>query len=287
MSTMNVADGTGSQAVEEAADVCALPLVERTGALLDLDDERWEDGQPLPRGWHFLLFTARTPQSELPADGFPAIAGLQADQPYKIMLGTRNAWFDGDIPIGSRVRRTRRIVFIRETEGRSGRLVIVRRLHELTVEGFDRPSVREEEDMIYRQVEAEASSRPPVVEGEPPRQAEIATPWRPTETMLFRYSALTYNAHRIHYDLPYAREVEGYPERVVNGGLTSLSLLQLFRSSVNVQPTHISARNVRPLFCGEVGSLKLASKGPHWDLWAENGAGQVVSELSIQSEAHP
>src|ERR1700722_10115599 len=112
---------SGSE-VQHRDDVCALPLVRRLAAMLDQDPSRWQDGDPLPRGWHVILFTVDTPQSQLRPDGM-AGTGVplpELDMP-RVVMGGRRLWFRGEIPIGARVRRTSRVQQIQPKEGRSGK----------------------------------------------------------------------------------------------------------------------------------------------------------------------
>ena len=88
-----------------------------------------------------------------------------------------------------------------------------------------------------------------------------AAPSIPDETLLFRYSAITFNPHRIHYDYPYATSQEGYPALVVNGGIASILLLELFKSAAGRDPTSVTARNVAPLFCGRALHLNGRDEG--------------------------
>ncbi|MDB5430846.1 MAG: hypothetical protein JWP35_1962 [Caulobacter sp.] len=277
---------TASGPADQAADdVCALPLVRRVGALLDMDMGLIRTGQALPRGWHFILFGPLDRQGELSPDGFPAIReAFTAQGAWKVMLGGRRMTFDGDIPIGAPVRRERTIVSTTPKEGRSGRLVVVRRRHEIFAADASAPAVTEIEDMIYREVVEDAGAKPAAPVAGPPeaRAADATAGFTPTEVMLFRYSAVTFNAHRIHYDLAYARDVEGYPGLVVNGGLTSLMLLELFRRESGREANEIAARNVRPLFVGDTATLNLKRNDDGWSAWAADGTGHTVAELEIR-----
>ena len=102
------------------------------------------------------------------------------------------------------------------------------------------------------------------------------------EQMLFRYCALTFNTHRIHYDHPYATAVEGYPALVVNGNLTALMLTELFRERAGREPVAVVTRNVRPLFCGRRNTLHAQPGAESWRVWAEDEAGQPALEADIR-----
>jgi 3-methylfumaryl-CoA hydratase len=264
---------------EEAHDVCALPLVRRVAALLDMDPYQWSDGDALPRGWHFALFTTLVRQSELGSDGFPPpeLANLSNT---RLMLGGRRTRFNGDIPIGAVVRRVNRLISLTPKEGRSGRLTLVKMSRSIFVENGPGPVITEEEDMIFREVARDTDPATGNLRMAPDttRAAEFTREIMPDETMLFRYCAVTFNAHRIHYDHPYTTKTEGYPGLVVNGALTALHLLELFRSNSGREPVSMNTRNVRPLLCGHRVKLNARRGAPSWDLWAMNDGEQVAVE---------
>ena len=104
----------------------------------------------------------------------------------------------------------------------------------------------------------------------------------PDEALLFRYSAITFNPHRIHYDHPYATAQEGYPALVVNGGIASILLLELFKSAAGREPASVTARNVAPLFCGRALHLHGLDQGSAWRMWAEDNDHKLALEASIE-----
>ena len=236
----------------------------------------------LPRGWHFPFFIAATRQSTLPEDGFPPITepGIETPANARVMLGGRRAEFIGDIAIGQSIRRVRKVVDVSSRSARSGVLTIVTRRHDIYAGGDNKPCIIEHEDMIYR------APSPAAAETSAAPQAEPASPnkpsgeiYSPDPTALFRYSALTFNAHRIHYDSEYAIEAEGYPGLVVNGGLTALVLLQLFRRETGQAPAQVATRNRAPLFCGQPATLNMERQGEAWRLWASNPSGAPAIEM--------
>lgn len=263
---------------ETAHDVCSLTLVRRVAALLDRDPMAWEEGFALPRGWEFILFTPVTPQSQLRPDGHHYRDPSAPDGGTRVVLGGRRVRYDGGIPIGARVTRTSEVVG--ETVKDGGRLRIVTRRHKTFIAGGTKPVIVEDEDMIYRPVAppsdgAKAAAPRPLPDG--PRR-----PYRADETMLFRYSVLTNNAHRIHYDAPFAREVEGYPAPVVNGGLTALMLVETFRTEAGRSPSSVTTRMMRPLFCGDVNRIGWTpGSDGEWRIWAETPDGQMAAEARI------
>lgn len=262
-------------------DVCALPLVRRVASLLNLDPLSYRESMPLPRGWHFLLFTALERSSELDRDGYPEVLPADFVQPTRTMLGGRRAGFIGDIPIGAHLQRRRRVISVNEKNGRSGKIKIVTREHRIFAEDAASPSIVEEEDMIQREAQniPGESALPPARPSL--KKADYKKKFVPDEVLLFRYSAVTFNAHRIHYDYPYATAEEGYEGLVVNGGLTSLFLLQMFRDLSASEAMSISTRIVRPLFCRKVAMLNAQHNGSEWRLWAENDRGELSVEMVV------
>ena len=274
-----------SDDVERMEDVCALPLVHRVAATFDLDPARYRNGDPLPRGWHVCLFTVPTRQSLLRPDG---AAGLGVTLPDvglpRLMIGGRRIRFAGDIPIGAAVRRESRRKAVIPKEGRSGRFVIVTIQHDVYVEGESRAAIEEEQDYMMR----EAVDAPTAAESKGAR-AQTARPKAtasrtviPDETLLFRYSAITFNPHRIHYDYPYARSQEGYPALVVNGGIALILLLELFKCAAGRDPASVTARNVAPLFCGRELHLHGLDEGAAWRMWAEDNDHKLALEAAIE-----
>jgi hydroxyacyl-ACP dehydratase HTD2-like protein with hotdog domain len=205
-------------------------------ALLDQPTPVTEPGDPLPPLWHWLLFPEVLRSDELGADGHPRESALVPPLPNRrrVFGGGTVQWF-GLLRCGDRVRRVSRVRDVRTRVGGSGPLLIVTVVHELSVSGEVR--VVESQDLIYR--EADAATRPArdasrdrvppgaVLRDDPRAAWSISVEVDPV--LLFRFSALTWNAHRIHYDEPYATRVEGHPGLVVHGPLLALLLLEVPR----------------------------------------------------------
>ena len=266
-------------------DVCALPLARRLAALVDRDPETILAGQDLPRGWHVMLFNTPTPQSRLRPDGAAQIGVTLPDLGLpRLMMGGRRIAFNAGITIGARVRRETRQGPTQVKEGRSGRFALVSVEHRIFAEGADGPAVVETNQYVLRAADAP---------GQPARDApktQAAKPdavrsLMPDETMLFRYSAITDNPHRIHYDLAYARAVEGYPALLVNGSIPAMFLLEMFRDLAGREPVRFDSRNIAPMYCNQ--ALTLAARHadgdePAWRLWAENPDGAVTFEAQAR-----
>ncbi|MEJ1978335.1 MAG: hypothetical protein WDN49_21590 [Acetobacteraceae bacterium] len=267
---------------EEAADVCALPLVRRLAALLDRDPAGFRPGDDLPQGWHMILFTAETPQSALGPDGHPAVGGFAgpASLPRR-MLGGRRIRFGGPVRIGAEVRRVSEVVGFEEKQGRSGRLAVVTLRHSIFEAGQIAAAVIEEQDVIYREAAGQGGevSQAAAPEPERPAPSHIQT-LTPDPVLLFRYSAVTFNAHRIHYDQPYTTGQEGYPGLIVNGGLTALLLLELCKEAAGRPLADMKVRNRRPLICGNPIRLCASPAADGWALWAEDAQGRMALEAS-------
>ena len=183
--------------------------------------ERIRDGACLPPLWHWIYFLEGLPAGELGRDGHPARGGFLPPVPLanRMWAGGRVS-FLAPLPIGAMVRKTSTILNIDHKHGRSGDLVFVTVLHELKSLQDDL-LIREEHDIVYKD-SAPAGRTASVLTAAPP--ARFTRHYTPSSTALFRYSALTFNGHRIHYDADYCREVEGYRNLVIHGPLIATML---------------------------------------------------------------
>ena len=276
-----------SVTVDIAEDVCALPLARRLAALLDRDPALLREGQPLPRGWHVMLFNVPTMQSQLRADGAAHLGVTLPDIGLpRLMMGGRQIRFIGDIPLGAHVRRETRQGEVQLKNGRSGRFALVKVEHSIFVEDTDRAAVVETTDYVLREASppsAPATAAPAATAATVAPQTGTPTPTpdavrtiTPDERTLFRYSAITDNPHRIHYDLAYATGAEGYPALVVNGSIPAMFLLELFRAMAGREPQTFASRNVAPMFCGQALTLCAKAEGSDWHLWAQDPRGSTT-----------
>jgi len=270
--------------LKEEHDNCAVPLVRRVYALLGRDDATVRAGDLLPRGWHFILFTPTAPQTVIGPDGTPMRQGnpdAPADMPRR-MMGGRRFTFLSDIPIGADVRRTSDVVASAEKSGRSGRFMIRTTRTLIHVGDAREPALQEDFDTLFR---APASESPQADAAAAPqaRTADLRENVPIDETMLFRYSACTFNAHRIHYDQPYTTKTEGYPALVVNAGLTVLLLRELGVRLMRRPLASMSTRNGRPIYCGRNVTLCAKAVENGYDLWAEDEQKNVCAEVALRS----
>ncbi len=266
-------DWTGR--TEEARDIITAGPLDRLAATLDRQDAAFRDGDCVPPLGHWLFFLPNARQSELGPDGHPRRGVFLPpidDLPRRMWAGSRLA-FPAGIRVGDHAVRRSTIASVKRKDGASGPLAFVTVRHEISAE--DGPaSIVDEHDIVYRGLQTVAAR--------PAEQAGTAA-WRrtlvPDAVMLFRYSALTFNGHRIHYDRDYVTREEGYPGLVVHGPLTATLLIDLVRRHVpGARIEAFSFRAVSPLFEGRSMSLNAAL--PDADglmrLWAANHEGALA-----------
>lgn len=271
--TASIEDWVGRTHKEE--DEVALGAVRRMAAMLDQDPDVWRHGSEMPETWYVILFGPIARQRTLVRDGhLPTGDFLPPMGDARRMFGGRRVRFYQPLRIGDRVERVSKITRAEKKIGRSGPLTLVTVLHELsTGSGV---AITEEQDIVYRMpvptgtTGSEASggrlkSQEPAEAEHPDWSRTVA----PDPVLLFRYSALTFNAHRIHYDLPYTRDVEGYPALVMNGGLTALLLVETARQHLPGRIAGYDARALHPLFVGQSMTFNGRLSGDTAaDLWA-------------------
>jgi 3-methylfumaryl-CoA hydratase len=266
---------------ESRSDEVTSAPIAALSATLDRDDPFPRAGDPLPPLWHWLYFWPLPRQSELSADGHAKRGGFlpPVPLPRRMFAGDR-VQFQRPLRVGEKIARVSRIVDVNHKQGRSGPLVFVVVRHEIS--GGEGLALVEEHDIVYR--ESSKPNDPPPQPQPAPSGAAWVREIRPEETLLFRYSALTFNGHRIHYDRRYATEVEGYPGLVVHGPLIATLLLDLLRRNVaDADVASFSFRAVRPLFDTAPFSVcgKIAVDGKSAQLWAKDSAGWLTMEATV------
>lgn len=259
---------------EEAEDWITPQMTRGLRAVLDQDPGEPQPGDPAPSGIHWCLAPPTAPMSALGQDGHPARGGFLPPVPLP-----RRMWAGGELEfldrllVGDRVLRRSRIESVELKQGRSGALCFVAVRHELsTGRGA---AIRERHDIVYRQAAppaAPASATPPAALPE----AEASRTVQASPVLLFRYSALTFNGHRIHYDRRYCQEEEHYPGLVVHGPLQATLLLDLVRSLSDGRPLRsFRFRGVHPLFDGAPFSVNGRHSGAQrLELWVADAAGR-------------
>jgi 3-methylfumaryl-CoA hydratase len=277
---MNLNDWVGRS--ETVSDVVTATPCAALAATLDRDAGRPDPGTPLPALWHWLYFLPLHRQSDIGPDGHAKRGGFlpPVRLPRRMWAGSQFE-FHAPLRVGDALVRTSTIDGVTEKRGRTGTLVFVRVRHEIRRDGESALAVTEFHDMVFREAPAPGDAAPE------PQAAPATSAWQrkwiPDDVLLFRYSALTFNGHRIHYDRRYVTEVEGYPGLVVHGPLQATLLLDLLRRE---RPDAVVARfefrAVRPVFdsdplfvCGEP-----QVDGRTFRLWAKDHAGFLTMDAT-------
>jgi 3-methylfumaryl-CoA hydratase len=262
----------------EATDVVTAQLVRglRATLFMDIGDPKAGDASPFTTHW--CLGQPVFPMAELGPDGHPARGGFLPPVPLP-----RRMWAGGELEIlealrvGDEVTRTSRISDVTMKTGSTGVLCFVSVDHTITTpRGI---AIRERQDIVYRDVSA-APSAPAKPPGPPPsaqhRETHMADP-----VLLFRYSALTFNGHRIHYDRDYVTKVEGYPGLIFHGPMQAAFMVE-FGAKLNggKPPKKFGYRGVQPLFEGSEFSINANKTDAGMDLWTANSAGQPTMKAS-------
>jgi 3-methylfumaryl-CoA hydratase len=241
-------------------------------ATLDGEDPEPRLGDPLPPLWHWLYFLPRHRQSELAPDGHAQRGGFlpPVSLPRRMWAGGRFQ-FHRPLCIGERITRVSRIADVTHKQGHTGDLIFILVRHEISdAAGL---AVVEEQDIVYRG--HSGSALPPPA----PPSALWSRTLRPDDVLLFRYSSLTFNAHRIHYDRRYAVETEGYPGLVVHGPLIATLLLDLLRRNLpQSNVSRFSFRAVSPLFDTAPFTICGQPEGNQVRLWAQNEGGGLAMD---------
>jgi 3-methylfumaryl-CoA hydratase len=265
----------------ERQESCGIAVVRRVAAMLDLDPASIAAGQPLPRGWQFVLMAADTRRSALRSDGFPGLGVPMPDLGLpRLMLGGRSVSFRADIPIGATLLRCSAVQSVRPKTNAAGPMAIVTLLHELRLDGETEPALVETQTYLLlppRTAAADDATTPP----ETPVTADHTARVVPDETLLFQYSALGFNSHRIHIDRGHAREVEGFPDLVVNGGLATLLLTEFLRRDLGVQPAALKVRHLVPLYCNRPVTLAADRLGERWHLKAYDDRHRLAVDMEV------
>lgn len=277
---------------ESSTDVISAANCRKLQDTLDLDHATISDGDVLPPLWHFIGHIGSVPMHRVGPDGHPKRGGFLPPVALpRRMWAAGRVRFAGDLHVGDEVVKTSTIENVAIKEGRSGTLCFVTVRHDLTVGGDLR--ISEEQDLVYRD-----HPDPDALTPEPkpaPTEAAFSRTITPNEVLLFRYSALTFNGHRIHYDRPYAQAVEGYPDLVVHGPLTATLLADLAAGETGRQLASFSFRAMSPLFVtdpftisGSVGSSESGERGDTGDtgdtveLWATTPSGGLAMKATAE-----
>jgi 3-methylfumaryl-CoA hydratase len=272
---------------ESAEDSCDPRRVADMAATLDLPAAPRE-GDRLPPGWHWMFFNPMARASELGPDGHPRRGGFlpPVALPRRMWAGGRLE-FLAPVPVGAGLVRRSEIVAVEPKSGRSGRMVFVVVRHAIAADGV--PVLVEEHDIVYREAAATGAARAAARPSPSTPPAPVSAAWRrridPDPVLLFRYSALTANGHRIHYDHPYVTGVEGYPGLVFHGPLTATLLMALAEAGFGRPLKRFAFRNMAPLFA-DAPVVLAGDPSPTGDtavLRAETPAGGVATQAEASA----
>jgi 3-methylfumaryl-CoA hydratase len=256
--------------------ITAAPLI-ALSALLDRDDPPPREGDAAPALSHWLYFLPSYRQSEAGPDGHAARGGFlpPVPLPRRMWAGSRLEFLK-PLRVGAEVTRVSRIKSVASKEGRSGPLVFVTVRHEVADAGG--LVLSDELDIVYRGETGQAATPTPA-----PAGAAWSREITPDPLLLFRYSAVTFNGHRIHYDHPYTTKVEGYPGLVVHGPLIATLLVDLLRRNVpGVELRTYTFRALRPLFdtasFATLGAPDAAGRSAR--LWTRDAQGAATMDAT-------
>jgi len=277
---MNLQEWVGRS--EATSDTITATPYAALSATLDGPPERPPRGTPLPPLWHWLFFLPLHGQSDLGPDGHAKRGGFlpPVPLPRRMWAGSQLA-FNERLRIGDDIERISTIESVVEKSGRTGPLVFVRVRHDIRRNGASEIALTEYHDIVYREAPKPGDAAPA------PKRAPEAAAWQrrwvPDDVLLFRYSALNFNGHRIHYDRRYVTQVEGYPGLIVHGPLLATLLLELVRERLpDGEVVGYEFRAIRPVFdldafdvCGEP-----QADGKTVRLWTRDHEGMVTMEAT-------
>lgn len=262
---------------------CSLSSVRRVAAMLDLSPDAWAVGQHLPRGWHFILLAADTAKSALRADGFPGLGVPMPDLGLpRLMLGGRKVTFQHDIPIGAELTRSSATVSVAHKKNTAGPVAVVTLSHALHLRNETEAAVLETQTYLLLPPRVGALTTPEANQGAAIQATHLKTV-TPDDTLLFHYSALGFNSHRIHLDREHARQVEGFPDLVVNGGLATLLMTEFLRQDLGVTPRSLAVRHLAPLYCQRPMTLSADPVEGGWTLKAFDDHHQLAVEMEVKT----
>ena len=268
-----------SRVVEE--DI-ALPAVRRIAGMLDLDPDGFRQGSALPPHWFGMFFADVARQSEIGPDGHPRKGAFLPPIPLPRRMGAgRRTRIHGALQVGDAARKIIEVAAIEPKQARTGQIVVLTMRQ--TIEARGQTLAVDEFDAVYREAVppgAKSTVTPPVPapEGVAWSDAMLLDP-----VLVFRYSAVTWNSHRIHYDADYARDAEGYPATVQNGGLTMHLIVDAALKRAPGPLRGYTARLRRPLFVGQTVTLAgAAPKDGKMAAWAAAPDGTLAAEMELE-----
>ncbi len=266
---------------ETRDDIISLSPALGVEATLDNEDSPIQAGAPLPPLWQWFYFLPRVPWSRISKDGHPERGGFlpPVELPRRMFAGGRMR-FLAPLIIGEPATRQGEVIKITEKSGTSGKLVFVTVSYRIS--GGGKTLIEEEQDIVYREAGAPVPAPTPLASLPEPPEGTWSRTVTPDPVLLFRFSALTFNAHRIHYDRPYAVNEEGYPGLVVHGPLTAVMLMELVRKNCKRSVKGFSFRGRAPLFDLAPYRLMATPQGNSVDLQAMGPDGKITMQATAE-----
>jgi 3-methylfumaryl-CoA hydratase len=263
-------------------EICSVSTVQKVCAMLDLDADDFKLGSPLPRGWQFILMSADTRRSLLRADGFPGLGVPMPDLGLpRLLLGGRTVRYEADVPIGATLTRESSITSITQKLSTTGPMAVVAIEHSLVLAENATTAIVEKQNYLLLPaikggVTDGVTVHPSALVGQ-----HIKTTV-PDETLLFQYSALGFNSHKIHIDRSHAQNVEGFPDLVVNGGLVTLLLTEFLRNEAGVTPSGLKVKHLAPLYCGRPITMVANQSEGKWHLQGYDHRFTLAVDMEIE-----
>ena len=269
---------------ESFQDTVTSAPVRALSATLDREDPAPSKGTFLPELWHWLYFLPHARESEIGPDGHPKRGGFlpPVPLPRRMWAGSRIEWLK-PLSVGDEIERVSTIESVTHKAGRTGDLIFVLVNHKISNQNG--LAIIEEHDIVYR--DAPGPDDKPVTPTPAPTDAKWSKTITPDDVLLFRYSALTFNGHRIHYDRKYVTEVEGYPGLIVHGPLIATLLVDLVRQSIpGCKLKSFEFRAIRPTF--DINIFKVNAKpdlekdpsGKTISIWAQDHEGWLTMQAT-------
>lgn len=264
---------------QEASDTVTVQLVKALRATLFLDIGSPSSGDAAPLTVHWCLAQPVAPMNDIGPDGHPARGGFlpPVPLPRRMWAGGKLEFVDS-LRVGDEVTRSSRIADVTLKAGSTGQLCFVAVDHTITTtRGI---AIRERQDIVYRDIASTGGAKPQAAPPPPSiaqhRETHMADP-----VLLFRYSALTFNGHRIHYDRDYVTKVEGYPGLIFHGPLQAALMVEFAaKLRCGKAPDTFSYRGVQPLFDGGEFSINANDSGNEMSLWVANAFGQPTMKAT-------
>jgi len=268
---------------ETTEETISVEPLHRMRATLDHAPKTMAEGEIVPALWHWAYFLKPTRASELGRDGHAALGDFMPPVPLpRRMWAGCQLKFSAPLRVGETARRESTVRDVKLKQGRSGILCFVDVEHAILV--GDELKLTEIHNIVYRDTKQSGNdkARPP----EAPGDAQWTREMKPDSTLLFRYSALTFNGHRIHYDLDFCRHQEGYPGLVFHGPLTATLLIEMLRQQ-NPGKSLVSCdyRAYSPLFDDASFTLNGKMDGTDAILWAANPQGRLAMKATVSYAA--